>query len=83
MTTPAGTPNTSNPVSHKGFDDSDAHTQASPQGGGQFTGGGEATVRGVNQDQTATGSADVSSSLAKLKGASAMPSGDVRFTSDL
>lgn len=83
MTTPAGTPDASNPVSHKGFDTSDAHAQANPQGGGQFTGGGEATVRGTDQDQTPTAAADVSSSLSKLKGASAMPSGDVRFTNDL
>lgn len=83
MTTPAGTPNASNSVSHKGFDASDAHAQANAQGGGQFTGGSEATVRGTNQDQTPTAAADISSSLAKLKGATAMPSGDVRFTSDL
>lgn len=79
MTTPNGKPSSPNTVQHKGSDATDAQAQANPQGGGQFTGGSGATVRGTNQDQTATGAADVASALNKLTGASAMPSGNTKF----
>lgn len=81
MTTPAGAPGSGDAVAHKGFDDSDAHAQANPAGGGQFTGGSEATVIGTDQDKSASGQADLSGQLGAQKGTTSMTPGKSQFTS--
>jgi hypothetical protein len=81
MTTPAGTPDGSNPVAHKGFDTSDAHAQASPMGGGQFTGGSEAKVIGTDQDKSATGQVDLHGQQAAQTATTSMAPGKSQFTS--
>lgn len=67
MTTPNGNPTGANPARPRGYSSDDAAVQASPTGGGLFTGGGEATVRGTNQDTSSTGAADATSGASLLK----------------
>lgn len=67
MTTPNGSPTGATPARPRGYDSADAAAQANPSGGGQFTGGSEATVRGTNQDRSSTGAADATSATQKMK----------------
>jgi hypothetical protein len=82
MTTPNGNPTGASPARPRGYSADDANTQANPQGGGMFTGGGEATVIGSNQDKSATGAADASSALTTAKSNIANTPGTSRFTAD-
>lgn len=85
MTTPNGTPTGANPVRPRGFQHADAAAQASPTGGGQFTGGGEAKVLGANQDQSPTGGAEARAAVGTMKTARANePSATVpQFTKEI
>lgn len=82
MTTPNGNPTGANPARPRGYSGADAQTQANPSGGGQFTGGSEATVIGTNQDNSSTGAADASGAQSTQKAGMSMPPGDTRFTAD-
>lgn len=67
MTTPNGNPTGGVPARPRGYTSEDAAAQANPMGGGQFTAGSEATVRGTNQDDTPTGAADATNAMSKMK----------------
>lgn len=73
MTTPSGAPTGASPARPRGYSSEDAAAQANPTGGGQFTGGGEAKVRGTNQDTSSTGAADATSATSVMKKGFANP----------
>jgi hypothetical protein len=83
MTTPNGSPTGANPARPRGYSSTDADAQASPVGGGQFTGGSEAKVMGSNQDKSPTGAADASSEMALIRKNIANPPGTAaQFTAE-
>jgi hypothetical protein len=61
VTTPNGQPSQLKPLQYRDFQPGDAAVQAGANKS-------EATVRGSNQDATATGQPDVASGLSALKG---------------